>query len=132
MTCTPAGDSPDLTTARLPRAEGADDAEARAQARLRREAWGVVAAAVASVPLMLPMLGELLGQHWMLPAWLQFALATPVVLYRKKAMSPTRTSGTTMRTLRSAPPKVAFPIVVVPFTRLGKRSASASGRWCAR
>ncbi|MBK1684256.1 heavy metal translocating P-type ATPase [Rhodoferax fermentans] len=33
---------------------------------------------VLSVPLMLPMLGDLLGQHWMLPAWLQFALATPV------------------------------------------------------
>ncbi len=31
-----------------------------------------------SMPLMLPMLGGLWGQHWMLPAWLQFALATPV------------------------------------------------------
>ena len=31
-----------------------------------------------SLPLMLPMVGELFGQHWMLPAWLQFALATPV------------------------------------------------------
>ena len=31
-----------------------------------------------SVPLMLPMVGDLLGQHWMLPAWLQFVLATPV------------------------------------------------------
>ncbi len=31
-----------------------------------------------SLPLMLPMLGSLLGQHWMLPAWLQFVLATPV------------------------------------------------------
>ncbi len=31
-----------------------------------------------SVPLMLPMLGDLLGLHWMLPAWIQFALATPV------------------------------------------------------
>ncbi|MEO8118749.1 MAG: heavy metal translocating P-type ATPase [Rhodoferax sp.] len=31
-----------------------------------------------SVPLVLPMLGELFGQHWMLAAWLQFALATPV------------------------------------------------------
>jgi Cu+-exporting ATPase len=31
-----------------------------------------------SLPLMLPMLGQLLGLHWMLPAWLQFALATPV------------------------------------------------------
>jgi Cu+-exporting ATPase len=24
------------------------------------------------------MLGDLLGRHWMLPAWLQFVLATPV------------------------------------------------------
>ena len=31
-----------------------------------------------SAPLVLPMLGDLLGQHWMLPAWLQFLLATPV------------------------------------------------------
>ena len=31
-----------------------------------------------SAPLVLPMLGDLWGQHWMLPSWLQFALATPV------------------------------------------------------
>jgi len=31
-----------------------------------------------SLPLMLPMLGGFFGQHWMLPAWIQFALATPV------------------------------------------------------
>ena len=31
-----------------------------------------------SAPLMLPMLGSLWGEHWMLPAWLQFVLATPV------------------------------------------------------
>ena len=31
-----------------------------------------------SAPLVLPMLGDLFGQDWMLPAWLQFALATPV------------------------------------------------------
>ena len=37
-------------------------------------AWGLA----LSAPLVLPMLGDLAGQHWMLPAWLQFALATPV------------------------------------------------------
>ena len=31
-----------------------------------------------STPLVLPMLGDALGQHWMLPALWQFALATPV------------------------------------------------------
>jgi Cu+-exporting ATPase len=34
---------------------------------------------VLSAPLVLPMVGELFGAHWMmLPAWLQFMLATPV------------------------------------------------------
>jgi P-type Cu+ transporter len=37
-------------------------------------AWGLL----LSAPLVLPMLGDFFGQHWMLPAWLQFALATPV------------------------------------------------------
>ncbi len=31
-----------------------------------------------SLPLVVPMLGESLGQHWMLPALWQFLLATPV------------------------------------------------------
>ena len=31
-----------------------------------------------SLPLLLPMLGDAVGQHWMLPAWVQFMLATPV------------------------------------------------------
>jgi len=31
-----------------------------------------------TTPLVLPMLAELWGLHWMLPAWMQFALATPV------------------------------------------------------
>jgi P-type Cu+ transporter len=31
-----------------------------------------------SAPLALPMVGDLFGKHWMLPSWVQFALATPV------------------------------------------------------
>ncbi|MBK6005569.1 copper-translocating P-type ATPase [Ramlibacter ginsenosidimutans] len=31
-----------------------------------------------SLPLVLPMVGELAGRDWMLPPWLQFLLATPV------------------------------------------------------
>ncbi len=45
---------------------------------LPRDAWPVLLAALLSAPLALPMLGSLLGRHWMLPAWLQFVLATPV------------------------------------------------------
>ena len=35
-------------------------------------------AAALSAPLALPMIGLLFGQHWMLPGWIQLALATPV------------------------------------------------------
>ncbi|AEG93992.1 heavy metal translocating P-type ATPase [Ramlibacter tataouinensis] len=40
--------------------------------------WPVAVAATLSFPLVLPMLGLLFGQEWMLPGWLQLALATPV------------------------------------------------------
>ncbi|WP_066342358.1 heavy metal translocating P-type ATPase [Azohydromonas lata] len=40
--------------------------------------WPVALAAALSLPLVLPMLGLLVGAHWMLPGWLQWALATPV------------------------------------------------------
>lgn len=43
-----------------------------------RDAWEVAAAIVLTAPLILPMIGSLFGAHWMLPAWLQLALATPV------------------------------------------------------
>jgi Cu+-exporting ATPase len=42
------------------------------------EGMRVVLAAVLSAPLALPMLGLVLGRHWMLDGWLQLALATPV------------------------------------------------------
>ncbi len=38
----------------------------------------VILAAALSLPLAMPMMLELFGKHWMLPAWLQLALATPV------------------------------------------------------
>ncbi|MDO9321260.1 MAG: heavy metal translocating P-type ATPase, partial [Pseudomonas sp.] len=45
---------------------------------LRRERWRLLLAIALALPLLLPMLLEPLGVHWMLPAWLQFALASPV------------------------------------------------------
>jgi Cu+-exporting ATPase len=38
----------------------------------------VLLAATLTVPLVLPMAASLAGAHWMLPAWLQALLATPV------------------------------------------------------
>jgi Cu+-exporting ATPase len=40
--------------------------------------WPVAVAALLTLPLVVPMFGELFGAHWMLPGWLQLALATPV------------------------------------------------------
>ncbi len=40
--------------------------------------WPLWLAGALSLPLVLPMIGLLWGAHWMLPAWLQWALATPV------------------------------------------------------
>ncbi|MDI1261501.1 heavy metal translocating P-type ATPase [Aquabacterium sp.] len=40
--------------------------------------WPIAVAAALSAPLVLPMIGMLVGEHWMLNGWLQLALATPV------------------------------------------------------
>ena len=51
---------------------------ATAAARAWRERLPVIASALLALPLALPMVGEVAGQHWMLPAWMQWLLATPV------------------------------------------------------
>ena len=45
------------------------------------DGWRVTLAASLSMPLVLPMLGALFGQHGMLPGWLQLLLAAPVQLW---------------------------------------------------
>ena len=76
----------DVTDARLRRAvrdAGYEPRTPEAQADVGRESpWAgfmpVSVGLLLTTPLVLPMLAELWGQHWMLPAWLQCALATPV------------------------------------------------------
>ncbi|WP_322991566.1 heavy metal translocating P-type ATPase [Limnohabitans sp.] len=78
--------STDVTDARLRRAvrdAGYEPRTPEAQADAGRESpWAgfmpVGVGLLLTTPLVLPMLAELWGQHWMLPAWVQFALATPV------------------------------------------------------
>ena len=78
--------SVDVTDARLRRAvrdAGYEPRTPEAQADAGRDsAWAgfmpVGVGLLLTTPLVMPMLAELWGQHWMLPAWLQFALATPV------------------------------------------------------
>ncbi|MDP5241379.1 heavy metal translocating P-type ATPase [Uliginosibacterium sp. 31-16] len=47
-------------------------------AKQDRERLALMLSITLSLPLVLPMLAELFGAHWMLPGWLQLALATPV------------------------------------------------------
>jgi Cu+-exporting ATPase len=58
--------------------DDATQAQPTAERHLQRERWALLLAVVLTVPLVIPMLVEPFGLHWMLPAWLQFALATPV------------------------------------------------------
>lgn len=55
-----------------------DSAVAASEKTSGRDALKVALAALLSLPLVLPMLVELFGGHWMLPGWAQFALATPI------------------------------------------------------
>jgi Cu+-exporting ATPase len=57
----------------------AADAREQAQEESPWAGFAPVAVGLAlSLPLVVPMLGDLAGRHWMLPPWLQFVLATPV------------------------------------------------------
>ncbi|HEY4556413.1 MAG TPA: heavy metal translocating P-type ATPase, partial [Lysobacter sp.] len=51
---------------------------AAAPAGLSRDARHLLIAALLTAPLVLPMLGLLVGRHWMLPGEVQLLLATPV------------------------------------------------------
>ncbi|MGO4776658.1 copper ion binding protein, partial [Lysobacter sp. 2RAB21] len=53
-------------------------ASASATSPVTRETRHLLIAALLTAPLIAPMLALPFGQHWMLPGWLQFALATPV------------------------------------------------------
>ena len=58
--------------------ERPDEDMSKRFAGVPNDAWPVLIGMLLSAPLALPMLGDLFGQHWMLPAWMQFVLATPV------------------------------------------------------
>ncbi|MFJ2428919.1 heavy metal translocating P-type ATPase [Pseudomonas sp. NPDC087804] len=48
------------------------------QQKLKHERWALIGAIALALPLVAPMLLQPFGIHWMLPAWAQFVLATPV------------------------------------------------------
>ncbi|WP_137918216.1 heavy metal translocating P-type ATPase [Hydrogenophaga sp. 2FB] len=58
--------------------EAMDEADSERVMGVPRDLLPVLIGVVLSAPLVLPMVGDLFGRHWMLPAWIQFLLATPV------------------------------------------------------
>ncbi|MDP3835379.1 MAG: heavy metal translocating P-type ATPase [Hydrogenophaga sp.] len=58
--------------------EASDEAAGERWLGVPRDLVPVLVGALWSAPLELPMVGDLFGKHWMLSAWIQFLLATPV------------------------------------------------------
>lgn len=66
------------------RAEWIDSQQAPAvtTALEAKKDWhAAIGSAALSLPLVIPMLADMWGKNWYLPAWLQWALATPVQFY---------------------------------------------------
>jgi len=55
-----------------------DDDRTAALPSDRREKIHLIAGVMLSLPLIAPMAAMVVGEHWMLPGWMQFLLATPV------------------------------------------------------
>ncbi len=81
-----AGSADDATLLAALRRAGYDasvvvDAQAAPAAHKGDDGWRVAVASLLSAPLVLPMVGDLFGAHWMLPALWQWLLATPVLFF---------------------------------------------------
>ncbi|MBW2457851.1 MAG: cadmium-translocating P-type ATPase [Deltaproteobacteria bacterium] len=67
-------------TVALPSSEAEAERAGRERRLARREALLLASAVALTLPLVAPMVLVPLGLHWMLPGWVQLALATPVQL----------------------------------------------------
>lgn len=65
----------------LPTEQAGAGATNKAPAFYQQDSWPVIASAVLTLPLVLPMIGMLFGSELMLPAFWQWLLATPVQFY---------------------------------------------------
>ena len=88
----------------------------------------VLWAAALSAPLVLPMIGLLFGQHWMLPGWLQWALATPVQFwlgarFYRAGWSALRAGSGNMDLLVALGTTAAYGLSVVQVLRHGSSGA---------
>ncbi|PZP91389.1 MAG: copper-transporting ATPase [Variovorax paradoxus] len=113
--------------ARPQHAESGVDAGAGAAARRSSEWWPVAVAAALSAPLVLPMIGLLFGQHWMLPGWMQLALATPVQFwlgarFYRAGWKALRAGSGNMDLLVALGTSAGYGLSVVQLLRYGNQS----------
>ena len=99
-------------------------ANAPAAQRPVEPSWPLVAAALLSLPLVLPMIAALFGQHWMLAGALQFALATPVQFvlgarFYKGAWKALRAGAGNMDLLVALGTSAAYGLSVYEWLRQG-------------
>ena len=103
------------------RDENAREAEAPA---FDREGLEVLAAALLTLPLLVPMIAAPFGAHWMLPAWLQWLLATPVQFvvgarFYRSAWKAVRAGAGNMDLLVALGTSAAYFLSVYLFLRTG-------------
>ena len=103
------------------RDENAREAETPA---FDREGLEVLAAALLTLPLLVPMIAAPFGAHWMLPAWLQWLLATPVQFvvggrFYRAAWKAVRAGAGNMDLLVALGTSAAYFLSVYLFLRTG-------------
>lgn len=103
-------------------AEALRERHAAEAARDRRDLGWLLLASALTIPLVLPMLAMPFGVHWMLPGWLQLALATPVQLlvgwrFLRGAVAALRGGSANMDVLVSLGTWAAFLLSVVLWWR---------------
>jgi Cu+-exporting ATPase len=98
------------------------------------QAWTPVALSAAlSVPLLLPMLGALVGLAWSWPAWVQFVLATPVQFwlgarFYAGAWRALRGGGANMDVLVALGTTAAYGLSLYEWLFASQGSTAALGR----
>ena len=117
---------------RAPSSEAEREQAERAVAkRVRRELALLIGAAALTLPLMAPMILLLFGIHWMLPAWLQLALAAPVQViagarFYRGAWATLRSGGANMDVLVALGTSAAFGLSLWQMTTGGHLYFEAS------
>ncbi|HLO95555.1 MAG TPA: copper ion binding protein, partial [Burkholderiaceae bacterium] len=118
--------------ARLMDDGGQAEDEARPQPlwqQLQEGRLGLVLAVLLSLPLVLPMLGMLWGEHWMINGWIQLALATPVQFvlgarFYRKGWAAMKAGSGTMDLLVALGTSAAYGLSVYELLRHGPMSMS--------